>query len=341
MTTNEISVNKSSKIEVLGWISLSIISSTSLILLLKQVGNQLAGKYITTLSTLHFFTTWFALQILYLNRQIKKTTNFPVTNKLILASLVVTSIVTMNFNLKSNSVGFYQMSKLVCIPYMLIFNYLSKNQTYPFNIILSLVILLTGVGLFSVSDVEVNLIGTIYAIIAVASTAHNQMLTGEYQSIYHINGPELQFAIVPYQCVIGVLFSVPLEFFGEGNIFDNYYTSKSIIAALGTCFFSIGVNIATFGLIGKTSSITYQVVGHFKTILLLVAGYILFPSQWEDKMKMYRAFVGIVIALIGVFWYTYLKLYSPKDIQPSNDELKVGDHSPLLKSNLEEEDSLK
>lgn len=309
-STSQSSTN--SNFAVAGWILFSIISSTSLILLLKGVKPHLPNcQWTITLSTFHFLSTWLALFILSSCGFIRKVSHdVPLHKRILLASLVMMSIIFMNFNLTTNSIGFYQMSKLVCIPYMIVYNMLVKNQRYTVFELVSLAILLVGVALFSVSDVELNRLGVFFAILAILTTVHNQMLTGSYQHEYNINGPELQLAVIPFEFIFSLFSSIALEgksFFGESNL-----DSITILLLLGTCFFAIGVNIATFGLIGKTSSITYQVVGHLKTVLLLIFGYIFFPSKWESKMQMIRAILGICIALAGVFMYTAARLGEQK-----------------------------
>jgi solute carrier family 35 protein E3 len=191
---------------------------------------------------------------------------------------------------------------------MIVRNVVFKRQRYPALELLALAILLIGVGLFSVSDVEVNFLGTIFALIAIMSTAHNQMMTGELQKEFKLNGPELQLSIMPEQFSIGVICATLLENLGDNSFAMARFTITDIILMLLTCFFAIGVNVSTFQLIGRTSSITYQVVGHAKTVLLLVLGYLLFPSPWESTRQMVKAIIGIVLALFGVFMYSWVKI---------------------------------
>ena len=67
-----------------------------------------------------------------------------------------------------------------------------------------------------------------------------------------------------------------------------------------SCLISISVNFSTFLVIGKTSPVTYQVLGHLKTCLVLAFGYILLrdPFSW-------RNILGILIAMIGMILYSY------------------------------------
>ena len=60
------------------------------------------------------------------------------------------------------------------------------------------------------------------------------------------------------------------------------------------------MNFSTFLVIGKTSPVTYQVLGHLKTCLVLAFGYIIVhdPFTW-------RNILGIMVAMIGMIVYSY------------------------------------
>jgi hypothetical protein len=93
----------------------------------------------------------------------------------------VVSIASMNFSIKLNSIGFYQMFKLLCIPYILYYNNQINHQTYSSQTLLSVGILIFGVFLFFASDPELNFSGTIYAMLAVVSASHHQIFTGNFK----------------------------------------------------------------------------------------------------------------------------------------------------------------
>ena len=67
-----------------------------------------------------------------------------------------------------------------------------------------------------------------------------------------------------------------------------------------SCLISISVNFSTFLVIGKTSPVTYQFLGHLKTCLVLAFGYVLLrdPFSW-------RNILGISMAMIGMIMYSY------------------------------------
>lgn len=328
-------------LEVGLWILLSIMSSTSLILVNKQLGFEFKKQFTITITSFHLLATWIGLKIIFLVKRFE-TAPVPTRKRWELALLVVMSIVTMNYNLKYNSVGFYQMSKLLCIPYIVAYEYIIKRVKRSLPELLSLGIVLIGVAIFSVSDIEVNLTGTIFACMAVTSTAHNQMLTNQLQKDFKLSGPALQLSVIPMEWILCGVSSFTIEWFGEDSFFENEFTVHSIVLTLITCICSIGVNTATFGLIGKTSAVTYQVVGHLKTVILLVLGYAIFPTKWEDKAQIARAVVGIDIALIGVFSYSWVKMRENKkviDDDENEDTVNLLQNKQVPETNPEEEET--
>jgi len=61
------------------------------------------------------------------------------------------------------------------------------------------------------------------------------------------------------------------------------------------------VNYSTFLVIGETSSLTYNVVGHIKTVIILVGGVLLFGDDME-----FRKALGVGVTIVGMVWYSRL-----------------------------------
>ncbi len=72
------------------------------------------------------------------------------------------------------------------------------------------------------------------------------------------------------------------------------YTSGCVFRIALSCCFALGVNISNYLVLGKTSPLTYQVLGHLKTILILFLGFTVFKKPIDM-----RNVLGIFIALIG------------------------------------------
>lgn len=82
-----------------------------------------------------------------------------------------------------------------------------------------------------------------------------------------------------------------------------------------SCLISVSVNFSTFLVIGKTSPVTYQVLGHLKTCLVLTFGYVLLhdPFSW-------RNILGILIAVVGMVLYSY---FCSTETQPKNTDVSA------------------
>ena len=299
----------SSGLVTVGWIIGSVISSTSIIMMNKYVMDKYYFSSPTFLTAYHFLMTWGLLEGMCRMGFFERAREMPQRPRWELAAATVGAVVLMNFNLKMNSVGFYQLSKLMCIPGIVIYNYVFEGKTTPLDTLASLAILLVGISLFTVNDVQLNLPGTIVALAGVTFVATSQTKTGTVQKAYNINGPSAQHATAFHQFVIALFSAFLIETHGDNNIFEHEFQPTETIIIFLTGIVSVSVNVCAFGLIGKTSAVTYQVVGHCKTILIFIFGLIMFPpNQYETTAQFAKKIIGLVIAMAGVIYYTYLQL---------------------------------
>jgi len=196
----------------------------------------------------------------------------------------------MNLNLSYNSVGFYQLSKLVCIPIIIAIERVKYGKTVPASLLASLVPLLVGVGIATVNDFSLNLVGTVYAAVAVLTASYAQILTSHTQKELGCDALQLLHQACPF-VIAGMLMAIP--------VFHNVVAMEPISRmALGriafSCVLAFGVNASNYVVLGKTSALTYQVLGHVKTISILVLGFILFHNTPSK-----RVVAGILVALVG------------------------------------------
>ena len=238
------------------------------------------------------------------------------------AAFGVGSIGFMNVSLNLNSVGFYQISKLSIVPCTLVVQYVLFGATVSRKVKLSLALLLLGLALATVTDVQLNAPGLLMATLAVGTTACFQLWQGSKQREFELTGTQLQAAVSAWQAAQSLCAAAALENLcadrGAGAA-QPCATAVSFAAAppaggehtlglvLLTCFIALGTNFSSFGLIGRTSAITFQVVGHAKTCLVLIGGYVLFPSPNFDETQFYHNIAGVSIAMVGVILYGHVK----------------------------------
>ena len=83
----------------------------------------------------------------------------------------------------------------------------------------------------------------------------------------------------------------------------NSCSTEAVITIVTSGCLGMLVSLSTFLMIGATSPLTYNIVGHLKTVSILTMGVILFGDSMSIKK-----FLGICFALTGVIWYSLQKL---------------------------------
>lgn len=260
-----------------------------------------------------------------------RATNVPILQQFKIGFFGVASIALMNYNLKCNSVGFYQLSKLCNIPVLVIYKFFFLHQKTPSSILFSLTLLLIGIAFFSINDVELNFIGTIVAIFAVITTCASQTMTHTFQAQYNISGTQLNHLSVYSEFLFGLIASLFIEFFGESGIIHHQFYPKELALIFLSGINAICVNMSTYVLIGRAGPITYQVVGHVKTILIFIVGLFIFPPTHESNSQFLKKIIGLVISMVGVILYTYFKM------NDNTQGVKVPQEPPSEDNNEEEE----
>ncbi|XP_028782276.1 UDP-xylose transporter 2 isoform X2 [Neltuma alba] len=241
------------------------------------------------------------------------------------------SIGLLNLSLGFNSVGFYQMTKLAIIPCTVLLETLFLGKRFSKRIQLSLVILLLGVGIATVTDLQLNALGSFLSLLAVITTCVAQIMTNTIQKKYKVSSTQLLYQSCPYQAATLLICGPYLDkLLTDRNVFAFEYTTQVMFFIILSCLISISVNFSTFLVIGKTSPVTYQVLGHLKTCLVLAFGYILLhdPFSWRNVL-------GILVALIGMISYSYYctleNQQKAAEAAAEASQAREGDSDPLLK----------
>ena len=331
------------------WILASMTFSTSLILVNKYIMKTYHFNWPITLTAYHFLCTFVLLEIMCRFGLFERATTVPKIACWKNAFFNVCGIVFMNFNLKMNSIGFYQLSKLCTIPVMVAVNFLIYKKKTPFRTVSSLILLVIGIALFSVNEVSFNIQGTIIAIIAVCFTTASQLNTNLTSNQYKCFGPSFQHATALQMTILGTIAALCIETFGSHSIFNHTFTGMELPLAMFTGLLALCSNVAAFALIGKQSAITYQVVGHAKTIIIFIFGLIVDSSPDETREQMIKKIIGLVFGMAGTILYTIFemqdkdkakKLADQKQtqmIESSDIDMPVGEFQPAQDSDYSEE----
>ncbi|KAK3585822.1 hypothetical protein CHS0354_038344 [Potamilus streckersoni] len=164
-----------------------------------------------------------------------------------------------------------------------------------------------GVFLNSFYDVKFNLIGIIFATIGVIVTSLYQVWVGEKQSEFQVNSMQLLLYQAPLSASL-LLFVIPIfERLPNPQTFITAWPLEVIFMVLFSGVIAFSVNLSIFWIIGNTSPVTYNMVGHLKFCLTLLGGYVLF----HDSLQFLQV-LGIFTTLAGIIAYTHFKMEERK-----------------------------
>ncbi|EFN55539.1 hypothetical protein CHLNCDRAFT_11965, partial [Chlorella variabilis] len=219
-----------------------------------------------------------------------------------LAAAYVAYIVLCNLNLNINPVGFYQITKIAVAPAVLAIDYLYYGKKASPRVTASVLVVCLGVGLATITDPQLssNLSGLAAGFGSVAATALYQIWAGSKQKELGMGSMQLLHQYVPLAALLlGALVAIlePVGWFQRGpdTILGYAFTPGSVAAIAVSSVLGLLVNLSTFLVIGATSSLTYNVVGHVKTVLILSGGVLFFGDTMPPK-KM----AGIMAAMGGI-----------------------------------------
>ncbi|KAB2035741.1 hypothetical protein ES319_D04G174000v1 [Gossypium barbadense] len=293
---------QSSAVSNIGAWALNVVSSVGLIMANKQLMSPAGYAFVfaTTLTGFHFCMTGI---IGLVSKASGYTTQkkVPLWELLWFSIVANTSITGMNLSLMLNSVGFYQISKLSMIPVVCVMEWILHGKQYSSKVKVAVMVVVVGVGVCTVTDVKVNAQGFLCAFVAVLSTSLQQISIGSLQKKYAIGSFELLSQTAPIQAVSLLLLGPFVDYFLTGNLLPTYHlSSAAFFFILVSCSLAVFCNISQYLCIGRFSAVSFQVLGHMKTVCVLTLGWLLFDSELT-----FKNILGMAIAVLGMVLYSW------------------------------------
>jgi solute carrier family 35 protein E3 len=178
--------------------------------------------------------------------------------------------------------------------------YLIESKTCTFRVKFSLVIVCIGVAVATVTDLNFNFFGSLVALAGTIVTSYYYILIGERQRTLKMNAQQVLYLKAPL-AVIGLAILVPiLDDFSALQSF--VWTQQCVRDIILSCCVALLLNISAFETVGKTSALSFAVVGHLKTVGVFVFGFIIFSASIS-----LRTFSGLLVTAFGIGYYSYLK----------------------------------
>ncbi|CAL5376869.1 unnamed protein product [Camellia sinensis] len=316
----------SSAVSDVGAWAMNVISSVGIIMANKQLMSPsgYGFSFATTLTGFHFSMT--ALVGLLSNATgYSVSKHVPLWELLWFSVVANMSITGMNFSLMLNSVGFYQISKLSMIPVVCIMEWILHSKHYTREVKMAVAVVVVGVGVCTVTDVNVNTKGFFCSVVAVLSTSLQQISIGSLQKKYSIGSFELLSKTAPIQALSLLLLGPFIDYYLTGKFISNYRLSSSaFFFILLSCSLAVFCNVSQYLCIGRFSAVSFQVLGHMKTVCVLSLGWLLF-----DSIITLKNILGMAVAVVGMVIYSWAV-----EVEKQADSKTM----PGMKNSLSEED---
>ena len=279
------------------YMAFNFVSATAIVFVNKLVFKKYGFAFGTVMTALHFLTTWAGVLLcgaagLYAPKPLRHADVLPIT-----ASFCA-FVVFQNLSLQHNSIGFYQLTKILTTPVVVFLQLVFYGVRLPLPLVLALVPVCIGVALASVSDVSLNAVGSFWAVAGLLATAFYQLLVKTRQNALGVDSFQLLHYQAPQAAGL-VALSSPLfdDVFGASTGLLAFEMTAPVAGAVAlSCLLAFCVNLSTFLVISDTNPVTYQVLGHFKLLVILLFGVLFFGEDTNlfRLAGMALAFVGIV-----------------------------------------------
>ncbi|KAG7557233.1 hypothetical protein ISN44_As11g032190 [Arabidopsis suecica] len=147
---------------------------------------------------------------------------------------------------------------------------------------------------------SVNTKGFVAAFVAVWSTALQQYYVHYLLRKYSLSSFNLLGHTAPAQAATLLIVGPFLDYWLTDKRVDMYmydYNFVSLMFIALSCTIAIGTNLSQFICIGRFTAVSFQVLGHMKTILVPV--FFFFD---RDGLNLHVV-LGMIIAVLGMIWY--------------------------------------
>ncbi|KAK9830364.1 hypothetical protein WJX72_011308 [[Myrmecia] bisecta] len=288
---------------------LNVVSATGIVFANKAVLSNFGFSFTYALTLIHTCTTLVGMMV-FCRMGMFEVKAVPKRAVAPLAAAYVGYIVLCNLNLQLNTVGFYQITKIAVAPAVLVAEAVFFGKQASRRVVAAIVLVCLGVGLATITDTQIgsSAAGLLAGLGAVCATALYQIWAGTKQKELGLGSMQLLHQYCPIAAIMLAILVPIFEPMGwedraPGTLLGYKFTVASVLAIAISAVLGLLVSLSTFLVIGATSSLTYNVVGHVKTALILAGGCIFFGDEMPPKKL-----AGISVAMVGIIWYTQLKV---------------------------------
>jgi solute carrier family 35 protein E3 len=307
------------------WMMINFVSCVWIIWSTK-ICFQLGFHYATTLTALHFLLTYIGLEISACFNFFERK-HVPILGVLPLSIAFCGFIVFNNLSLQYNTIGIYQVTKVLTTPVIVIINIVFYSKWLSVSETIALILVCVGVVVATEANLDLNFAGVVTGLLGVMSSSIYQIWVESKQHAFKCSPAQLLY----YQAPISFLLLLPVIALTEpvGEILAFKFSLESVSAILGSALLAFLVNLSTYAVIGATSPLTYNMIGHSKLVIIILSSYLFFGER-QSIIGM----AGVASAVFGIIAYAQIRMTAQieaKKLQEEEELHTISEKAPLIR----------
>lgn len=189
------------------------------------------------------------------------------------------AIVMSNLSLCSNSVAFYQITKLPVLVFVAALEAAMGVKKYNAWQCAGVIFILSGVAATIHGNFSTSGLGVIVALGSILSTGMHQLLCGRLQAWHGLSASELLAKVSPIKATILALVGPLLDrTLLNSDLRKVDWTFTLVLVVGATCCLAAILNISQYAVIRCLGAGLYQALSQLKTIFIVVLGSFLFDA---------------------------------------------------------------
>jgi hypothetical protein len=216
----------------------------------------------------------------------KPVPSFKDPNFFILVAVVGLSKTLNNASLKHNSMGFYQIFKLLVTPLVVLLEYGMNGKTLSLPRVLALLMVCLCVFFSVQGDMEFSLAGTVWAALWVPFAAIYKVLWGKVKNTYNCSTLALMHAVMPYAIVLQIFISPLVD---PPGIRHYHWTAETIVLLAMSAFGAFFVSFSGFLVMGNVGALAHTLLGPMKTAVTMMGAYLVLQTHYSPMQLLTAA----------------------------------------------------
>jgi solute carrier family 35 protein E3 len=310
------------------WSGINLLTSILIVFVNKIIFDGYGFRFPMTLCTIHTLLTAVGLRLFVACPTGIKEKAMPLSSKAYMGACYAAFVCTSVLSIQLNPVGIYQVTRTMTTPSIVLFELFLYTKIPSLRVRASLVALVAGVTLCTVSEYGMDGASAAGLTVAMASalvSAWQQILAGVLQKQHNINGMQLLHQCTPTAALLLAMVAPVVDDIGsftaaqpnDHTLLGYQHTWASTSVIIGSGVLGLTVMLSAFQMIGLTSALTYNVLGYSKTIIIVAGGWLWF----HESMSALKA-AGVGLAIVGLACYSLAKYSEAQQQQEEEEQCK-------------------